>query len=72
VNYQDYLIAVEATHPGLAIELGRFQGVSDFLEWMRQTGRTHASVDIIGQDEFEYDFLIELQPGGDWLALGIT
>jgi hypothetical protein len=29
-------------------------------------------VDIVAQDEFHYDFLIELEPGGRWAAFGVT
>ena len=31
-----------------------------------------ARVDIIAQDEFHYDFLIELAPAGRWVAFGVT
>jgi len=68
----DSLRVLRSTHPDLAEEVRHFRGVSDILMWMQQTGRTRAAVDIVGQDEFHYDFLIELEPGGDWLAFGIT
>jgi hypothetical protein len=72
VNYADGIPGVAVRNPGLARELAEFRGVSDVLEWMQRTGRTQAAVDIVGQDEFHYDFLIELKQGGDWLAFGIT
>jgi hypothetical protein len=55
----------------LAEEFARFQGVSDVFDWMKRANLTRAAVDIIGQDEFEYDFLIQL-PSGDWIEFGIT
>ncbi len=58
--------------PDLAAELAGFRGVADVLAWMQRRGLTRTAVDIVGQDEFEYDFLIQLGPGGRWLALGIT
>jgi hypothetical protein len=58
-------------HSALAEELAAFRGVSDLLDWMQRANLTRAAVDIIGQDEFEYDFLIQL-PAGEWLAFGIT
>jgi hypothetical protein len=58
--------------PALAEEIAAFRGLSDLLDWFQRTGRSHSPVDIIGLDEFEYDFLIQRVPDGDWLVFGIT
>ena len=47
-------------------------GVADVLAWMRRAGLAQTVVDIVGMDEFEYDFLIRLRPDGEWVAFGVT
>jgi hypothetical protein len=71
----DYAADVEqlgAQAPDLAAELGRFTGISSVLDWMKRSGLTRAAVDIVGQDEFHYDFLIQAEAGGRWLSFGVT
>jgi hypothetical protein len=67
-----YLERLRADHPELADEFVGFHGVDDILQWMscRVVGR--ADIDIIGQDEFHYDFLVRAGPQGEWLAFGLT
>ena len=69
---QDDLQSLRRLHPGLVKELTGCDGVSDVLAWMQQRDLCGAAVDMIGLDEFEYDFLIELQTEGCWLAFGLT
>lgn len=64
--------ALRGRFPNLGEELAGFTGVSDVLEWMQRASLTRTAVDMVALDEFEYDFLIQLQPEGEWLALGIT
>jgi hypothetical protein len=71
-EYQRSLDELRGRYPDLAVEFDRFGGVSDLLAWMQSSGRAKAAVDMIGQDEFEYDFLIEFSPDGTWLAFGLT
>ena len=72
MRYQDHIQPVHGFSPALAAELAGFNGVSDILAWMQRRGLCSAAVDMIGMDEFEYDFLIELQNEGCWLAFGLT
>jgi hypothetical protein len=72
LDYPNYVAALGADHPDLAAELAGFQGIEQVLDWMKRRGLCHTSIDIIGQDEFHYDFLLELSPGGEWLAFGVT
>ena len=57
---------------GLAQEVADFHSIRGVLEWMRRRDLCRAAVDIVGQDEFSYDFLVELEPRGRWLAFGVT
>lgn len=72
MNYRDDAEKLCGSSPKVAREVADFRGVSDVMTWMQTTGRTKAQVDIIGQDEFHYDFLVELGERGEWVAFGIT
>jgi hypothetical protein len=71
-EYADYVVKLRAAAPDLADELADFHGIGQVLSWMVQRARNRVPVDTVGQDEFEYDFLMELEPGGRWLAFGVT
>lgn len=71
----DYLACVQKMQtewPELAQELSSFRGLEDLLNWMQSRSFPAGSVDIIGQDEFCYDFLLELKASGVWLVFGVT
>lgn len=72
MRYQEYIQPLHGFRPALAEELAGFNGVSDILTWMQRRNLCSAAVDMIGMDEFEYDFLIELRNEGCWLAFGLT
>jgi hypothetical protein len=71
-EYPEYVARIRATDPALAHELDGFQSVSSVLDWMKPRQFTSAAIDMVGMDEFEYDFLLELSPGGRWLVFGVT
>jgi hypothetical protein len=72
VSYQDHVEVVRRQRPDLAAELAGFTSVSSVLRWIQARGLAGTKVDIIAQDEFEYDFLIRLGPDDEWLAFGLT
>jgi hypothetical protein len=71
-DYEDYARRLRALDPELAAELAEFSGIGHVLTWMVQRARNRIPVDTVGQDEFEYDFLMEREPGGRWLVFGVT
>jgi hypothetical protein len=71
-QYGDYVKALREELPDLAAEVASFQGMEAVLQWMQRRSLTHAAVDMIGMDEFSYDFLIQLKPHGQWIAFGVT
>jgi len=71
-EYADYVARLRKEDAPLADEVGGFQSVSGVLDWMKRRGLCNAAVDIVGMDEFEYDFVIQLAPGGRWVAFGLT
>jgi hypothetical protein len=72
LDYPDYVEALRTREPELVEEFGRFTGITSVLDWMKRRGLTGTAVDIVGQDEFHYDFLIQLEPAGRWLSFGVT
>jgi hypothetical protein len=71
-DYADHVEVLRHQDPDLADEVAAFPSITGVLAWMQRRGLARAAVDIIGQDEFHYDFLIELERGGRWLAFGVT
>jgi hypothetical protein len=72
LEYADHVEALRIASPELAAEIASFHGAEDILQWMKRCGLTRAAVDLIGMDEFSYDFLIQLEPNGRWIAFGVT
>ena len=71
-DYPDDVALLREQDPSLAGEFAGFTGIRSVLDWMQRRGLAKASVDMVGQDEFHYDFLIELEAGGRWAAFGVT
>jgi hypothetical protein len=71
-EYPHYADRLQAEAPDLAREIAAFTGIEQVLAWMQQRGLGQAAIDIVGQDEFSYDFLVELEKDGRWLAFGVT
>ncbi len=69
--YEAYVVRLRAENPDLAAEVAGFMGIKSVLAWMQQRGLANG-VDIVGQDEFHYDFLIALEPAGRWIVFGVT
>jgi hypothetical protein len=73
LDYPGYLRLLRTEAVELADEFASFTGVKDVLDWMQRRGLLgRDGIDMVGQDEFHYDFLIQLEPNGRWLAFGVT
>jgi hypothetical protein len=70
-SYADYIATLRADQPDLAEVFGRSDSLENVLLWMEDHPPCGA-VDIVGQDEFSYDFLIPFEPAGRWLAFGVN
>ncbi len=71
-EYADYVTVLRDQTPDLAAEVASFRSLEQVLQWMHRRGLTRAAVDMIGMDEFSYDFLIQLELAGRWIAFGVT
>jgi hypothetical protein len=72
LEYDDCVKRLSATHPELAREFASFVGLEQVLAWMNARGAGRDDIDIVGMDEFSYDFLVRLAPGVEWLSFGVT
>jgi hypothetical protein len=69
-EFADHIEKLGADHPDLGRAFASFKGIDDVLRWMGSRART--DIDIVGMDEFHYDFLVRLDDSGRWLAFGVT
>jgi hypothetical protein len=70
-EYADHVDDLSRSHPALAAQVSGWHGLNAVMDWM-QNRKPAGPMDLIGQDEFEYDFLIPLESEGEWLVLGVT
>jgi hypothetical protein len=70
-DYAESVKILQRQDPGLAGEVADFGGVTAVLSWMARRGLSRGPVEIVGMDEFEYDFLIQLEPAR-WIVFGLT
>lgn len=68
--FTDYVAALRDEYPELAQAFAGWHGVEDVLQWLGR--RDRGDVDIVGQDEFHYDFLVRQGAAGRWLSFGVT
>jgi hypothetical protein len=71
-EFDDYVARLRPEHPELADAFAGFTGIEQVLQWMSRRALTGKDVDIVGQDEFHYDFLVRLEAEGRWLAFGVN
>jgi hypothetical protein len=73
LDYPDYVRLLRDDQPQLADDFVSFTGVKDVLDWMQRHGLLgRDDIDMVGQDEFHYDFLIRLKTTDCWLVFGVT
>jgi hypothetical protein len=70
--YSDYIELLHKQDPDLAQELAGFDGMEQVLHWMERRKLVQPAPDLICQDEFSYDFLLQLEPGGRWLSFAVS
>jgi hypothetical protein len=71
-DYAESVAALRTCLPQLAEEIAGFGTLESVLRWMDKRGIPLEKIEIIFQDEFSHDFLIPLDPNGQFLAFAIT
>ena len=72
MEYCDHIAALRSEYPDLAAPFARSDSLETVLDWMETRDLPAGALDLIGQDEFSYDFLIRLEPEGRWLVFGVN
>jgi hypothetical protein len=72
MEYGDYVEILRRQDSKLAGEVSSFQGLDAVLSWMQDRRLPQGCLDLVGQDEFEYDFVVRLDEENRWLVFGIT
>lgn len=72
MEYVDYLAALKNDHPNVAGEIGSFRNLEQVLDWMKNTGRSLADLDMITQDEFCHDLILPLDQEGRHLVFAMS
>jgi len=72
MEYSDHVAALANEYPELAVQFARSDSLENVMDWMETRDLPAGTVDIIGQDEFSYDFLIRLETPDRWLVFGVN
>ena len=73
LDYPDYVRLLRNEHPDLADEVADYTSVKEVLDLIqRRDLLDRDGIDMVGQDEFHYDWLIQLKPSGHWVVFGVT
>ena len=71
-TYAEDILRIRGTLPELASEIANFCGVAQVVDWLSARGIGQTALDLIGMDEFEYDFVVQCEQEACWLAFGVT
>lgn len=55
--------ALRGRYPELARELSAFDSLEGILGWVRSRGGNIADIEVIPQDEYSHDVVVEASPG---------
>lgn len=73
LDYAGHVERLRSADVAVAAEVAGFHGIEAVLQWMQRRGLLHKDgIDMVGQDEFSYDFLLKLDMAGRWLAFGVS
>lgn len=61
--YAKSVLAFRNSHPELASELSNFDSLEGVLNWVRGRGGSIADIEVVPQDEFCHDVIVETSPG---------
>lgn len=70
MEYPECISVLQIAHPALADRIACFTNLEHILNWLTAENYPLGSLDMITQDEFCHDLLI--QKGDDWIVFGMT
>ena len=72
MTYKDDIWQLKQTYPEVAAAFGDMRTLEDVFKWIREVGSRAGAVDVIAQDEFSHDFVVELVDIRKFAAFGVT
>lgn len=72
MDFAEQLRELRLTDPVLADRVVGLKNLESILAWIPTVGLSLASVDLVQQDEYNYDFLVPLEDGQRCLSFGLT
>ena len=66
------LAELRSADPALADEVAGLRNLEAVLDWVPRAGLSLATVDLVQQDEYCYDFLVPLTDVSRCLSFGLT
>ncbi|MGE3804267.1 MAG: hypothetical protein AB7K24_06310 [Gemmataceae bacterium] len=71
LDYAQHIERLRSSEPGLAVALADFRSLEQVLDWLRVRGLPFTNLDLVTQDEYSHDLLIEL-PEKRYLVFGMS
>jgi hypothetical protein len=71
-KYETGLKKLSRTHPGIFKSLSGKTTLEGVFEWIREAGSKAGAIDLVPQDEFTHDVVVELNETGEYLVFGCT
>jgi|AGTN01.1.fsa_nt_gi hypothetical protein len=72
MTYEKDIEQLRETFPFVATAFGGMRTLEDVFKWIREVGSVAGSIDVIAQDEFSHDFVLELPGLKMFVAFGVT
>ncbi|MCA9801738.1 MAG: hypothetical protein KC777_07110 [Cyanobacteria bacterium HKST-UBA02] len=72
MSYKMDIEALRTEHPDLAEFFSGVNTLEKVFEWVRHNPDKAGEIELIPQDEFSHDMIVELTDRPGWLVAGVT
>lgn len=72
MTYKGDIEHLSETYPDIANAFGGLRTLEEVFKWIRGAGDASGAIDVIAQDEFSHDFVLELPELKRFAAFGVT
>lgn len=72
MSYKMDIEALKPEHSDLADFFSRVSTLEKVFEWVRHNPDNAGEIELIPQDEFSHDMIVELTDRPGWLVAGVT
>lgn len=72
MTYRDDIDNLRDAYPSIASAFEGMKTLEDVFKWIREVGPEAGEIDVIAQDEFSHDVVVELTTLKRYAAFGVT